>query len=301
MYKNKSIFFIICETPVHAGSGESIGYVDLPLQRDVVKEIPIIQPSGVKGSLRDFLEDIDKKNVEILFGPEDGSEYSSCISLTEAKILFFPIKSIFGLFGYITAPHIINEFFRFLKIINPEINNFPAIPNIPDNESLVTNKEQLILKKDEKVYLGEFVFDIKEVELKINNTDLFEYFKNLIFPDNEEYRYWKDNFTKRAVILSDNVFKDIVNLSTEKVTRNRVNDETGVVDEKGGGLWDEENLPSDTILYSALFVSDPYKENKLISNSKDGFDWLKQNLDKKRIQIGGHKTIGRGFVFVKFI
>jgi len=310
MFKSKSLFFILTETPVHAGAGESVGHVDLPLQRDVVKEIPIIQPSEIKGPLRDYLTNYLnlkqetenpnlKQKTEILFGPEEkGDEYSSCISFTEAKILFFPVKSIYGIFAYITSPLVLNEFFRLFHFIDEKIN-FSLNEILQYDTCYITNSNSIITNNN-KVYLGEFVFNVQQKDIKINDKDIFEFFKDIIFPDNEEYKYWKDNFPKRTIIVSDNMFKDLVNLSTEVVTRNRINDQTGVVDEEEGGLWDEENLPSDTILYSGLFVIDPYKKNEIIKDHKEGLDFLRKNLDKNRVQIGGHKTIGRGFIFINF-
>ncbi len=320
MFKETRIFFMIAETSIHAGSGESYGAVDLPLQRDVVKNLPIIQASGVKGSLRDYLEfclgnqenekkEVFKKNIEVLLGPEEGSEYSSSISITEAKVLFFPVKSLYGVFCYITSPMVLSEFFRnqYLienNIIINELNNL----FLRYDECIICKENDLISKNNE-VIINDYLLKVNDSRslnnLIINEEVLGEFFKNKIFPNNKEYEYWKNNFNKRVVIVNDNFFRDVVNLSTEIVTRNKINDDTGVVDDKAGGLWDEENLPSDTILYSTVFVSNPYynkenNKNDIIKKATDGIKFLIDNLNKKRIQIGGHKTIGKGFVFINF-
>ena len=99
MYKEKSLLFYLCQTGVHCGSGSSLEVIDLPIQREKHTNFPIFQGSTVKGTLRRFFEYKDRKNAELIFGPEkDGSEYASCISVTDAKILFFPVKSFKGVF-----------------------------------------------------------------------------------------------------------------------------------------------------------------------------------------------------------
>jgi CRISPR-associated protein Cmr4 len=297
MYDGRALMFMIAETSIHAGSGMSVGYVDLPLQRDVVREIPIIQSSGVKGALRDFFEEIDKKKTEIIFGPEDGSQYSSAISFSDAKLLFFPVKSLYGVFAYITCPMVINDFLRDIKNVDPKISyQIDILPT--DNMALTLDPN--IISLNNNIVLNDILFQ-KE---KINDNylrDLLNTLKNKIFPDNNEYRYWKENFLKRIAIVNDSVFRDFTLLSTEIVTRNKINDDTGVVDESGGGLWSEENLPQDSILYSLLFASKPYSnDNNGFSNGSEIINYIKEKLDKNRIQIGGHKTIGKGFVFINF-
>lgn len=298
MYDGKALLFMIAETPVHAGSGMSVGYVDLPLQRDVVKEIPIIQSSGVKGSLRDFFEDVDNKDiVEEIFGPEDGSQYSSAISVSDAKLLFFPVKSLYGVFAYITCPMILNDLVRDMKIINPNFSTNLDILAIPDNQALVMDEN--IISIDNKIVLNDLLFEKGNINNSLKNflLDL----KDKIFPNSDEYKYWKENFIKRLAVVNDAVFRDFTLLGTEIVTRNRINNETGVVDEEEGGLWDEENLPEDSILYTILHASKPYKDSPNFENGEKIIEHMKDKLNEKRFQIGGHKTIGRGFIFVKFL
>ena len=54
MFKEQGILFLYTETPLHAGSGTSVGTVDLPIQRERHTDYPLIQGSGIKGGLRDL-------------------------------------------------------------------------------------------------------------------------------------------------------------------------------------------------------------------------------------------------------
>lgn len=52
MFEAKALLYLYVETPLHAGSGTSLGVVDLPVQRERVTNYPMVQASGIKGKLR---------------------------------------------------------------------------------------------------------------------------------------------------------------------------------------------------------------------------------------------------------
>ena len=89
------------------------------------------------------------------------------------------------------------------------------------------------------------------------------------------------------VIVSDEIFRDLVTLTTEVVTRIKINPETGTVET--GGLWSEEYLPSDTLMYSLILIPCRNVQNEIMK------------YDKKILQIGGDETIGKGFARIKIV
>jgi CRISPR-associated protein Cmr4 len=52
MFQKSAMLYLYVETPLHAGSGTSLGVVDLPVQRERVTGYPLVQSSGIKGKLR---------------------------------------------------------------------------------------------------------------------------------------------------------------------------------------------------------------------------------------------------------
>ena len=52
MFEAAAMLYLYVETPLHAGSGSSVGVVDLPIQRERVTGYPLVQASGIKGKLR---------------------------------------------------------------------------------------------------------------------------------------------------------------------------------------------------------------------------------------------------------
>ena len=58
MFKKALPFFIHVITPLHAGTGQELGIVDLPIQRERHTGFPKIEASGLKGSIREVFEEL---------------------------------------------------------------------------------------------------------------------------------------------------------------------------------------------------------------------------------------------------
>ena len=121
MYKQKSTLFMLCETPLHAGSGDDLGIVDLPIQRERHTDFPKVESSSLKGALREAFEKADGKSndkehqvkIHRTFGfdekakfvdetkdlvGKDNTQYSGSLAFTDARLLLFPVKSMKGVF-----------------------------------------------------------------------------------------------------------------------------------------------------------------------------------------------------------
>jgi CRISPR-associated protein Cmr4 len=61
MFQQTKTLFLVCETPLHAGSGDSLGIVDLPIQRERHTQFPKIEASSLKGALREAFEQHPKR------------------------------------------------------------------------------------------------------------------------------------------------------------------------------------------------------------------------------------------------
>ena len=124
------VMYIYAETPIHPGSGTVIGgAVDLPIQRERHTEFPMIQGSSLKGVLRnapkgakkgsdialsDKCENCpDEEGNEIckicgqIFGTQEGM---GGISVTDARILAFPVRTLKGVFGWVTCPLVLSRY-----------------------------------------------------------------------------------------------------------------------------------------------------------------------------------------------
>ncbi|MEM1725039.1 MAG: type III-B CRISPR module RAMP protein Cmr4 [Thermoplasmata archaeon] len=314
MFKEKRILFLIAETPVHAGSGSEVGIVDLPIQRERYTDFPKIESSGLKGCIREVFESSsreievnskkisvnDKSCISLVFGPEGEEAHAGAMTITDARILLFPVKSLKGVFAWITCPMVLERFKKDLEFIG--ISRFDSI----DFGNLVnTLPKQTNLSISSKVVLEEFTFEVKENE---TTSEIAKWLADAVFPNDNTYDFWREKLKKDFVILSNDDFKHFVKTSTEVITRTKIDDLTGTV--ASGALWTEEYLPQDTVLYSLVMFTSPRVENdaqkgvfkadspqeeaKLVS------EFFEKGLPSV-IQIGGNQTIGKGFVRVNIL
>lgn len=322
MFKSAKPLFLIVETSLHAGSGSDLGIIDLPIQREKHTGYPKIEASGIKGAIREVfstqpdlktlelgwniasVEDDDyKEATNLAFGPDQGDLHAGALGFTDARLLLFPVKSVSGVFGWITCPAVLERFKQDLSICQPSIKfefSPPKGNQVPTDSDLIVN--------DNKIVLEEYTFEVQETD---DCKKLANWISNNCMPADDVYKYWQDKIQKSLVVLSNDDFCDFVSLSTEVIARIRINQETGTV--KKGALWYEEYLPSDSILYSLALTSPIFQES---DEDKGIFQLTEQEKAENRdesekvmefledglpsvIQLGGNATIGKGIVRTK--
>ena len=305
MFEKAAMLFLYCETPVHAGTGTSLSIVDLPIQRERITGLPIVQASSLKGVLRaETLSILKRKGeqnaeekVKVLFGPEpkpgQASEHAGCVSPHDARLLLFPIRSLVGVFAWATCPFVLERFKREMIAAGFQIGW--QVPN-PANrqQALVAESSEIIVEAT--VVLEEFAF---KAQPSAEAKNIAEWLVKNAFPQSEEYKPFRDWLPKRFVILPYDAFRDFTQLATEVIARIRLKPETKTVAE--GALWTEEHLPSETLLYAPVFVSKPLapNANELGLTDSDAVLQALRDLQLDRLQIGGDETVGRGIVKVR--
>jgi len=280
MYKEKSIVSFKIITPLHAGVGSGLGVIDLPIQREKHTNFPKIEASTLKGCFRNSFEnkansDEDKKKIHLAFGCDECDlkikEFAGALGFSDARILLFPIKSVKGIFAYVTCPYIINRF-------NSEISK-KVLSKV--NELIISKNSFLDLKNGD-ILLEEYAFNVTKSDKVKKLADEISKIVNI------------KNLEQRLVVLPDDEFTEFVSHSTEVITRNKINNETGTVDSKSGGLFTEEYLPAETVLYSLIFFGNSIEEFKDITPR----EWFIKNRADV-LQVGGNSTLGKGIVEVK--
>jgi len=314
MFKSVGALFLYTETPLHVGSGTSFGVADLPIQREKHTYFPIVQSSGLKGVMRQFIKESLYKNAEevinetlsIIFGPEGerASDHGGALSFSDARIVLFPVRSLNGVFTWITCPLALERFKRDMGLLGQQINW--QLPSDLKHGAL-TSENCVVLVDEDNIVLEEYTFKTS----KSDSVSAVAKFLSLsALPDDKEHSYWSEKLynetgnSSSLVILSDTDFADFVRLSTELITRTRIDHEKGTV--ASGALWTEEHLPMDSLLYCMLLCADP-KSNKTqppaeLANAEKILQFMKSKLTNKNlIQLGGDETVGRGLVKVRYM
>lgn len=289
MYAIKKAMFLKALTSIHAGSGSELGVIDLPIQRERHTGFPKIEASSLKGSLRDAVvrQEIPDETINQIFGVQgiDGSS-ASAVAFSDVRLLFFPVRSAKGVFALVTCPMVLQRFLEDMKLLG--VGKFDLQL---DSLALPTtaHKDTLVLEKN-KVLLEEYTYEIGEA----GNESFREFLKELpnLLPEPELAR---NELLNRAMIVSDDDFSDFVQMSTEVVTRIKIDSQTRTVDAKVGGLFNEEYLPTESMLYSMIFVTDSYQPSSERLTAKQIAEKLEKCVPSV-FQIGANLTLGKGFV-----
>lgn len=302
MFENTKLLYLYTETPLHVGSGSSVSWVDKPIQRESHTGHPVVQATGVKGALRDWAErketdgtpKFDKKKVDVVFGPETDSEkFGGSLATTDARILFFPVRSFKGVFAWITCPLVLKRLAReLMRAGEPELEKTvkELSTDILEDTAIVNKDCCPLLAGDNKLILEDYGFTAKPEEAV---GKLAEYLQSYL-PE-----IMRDRLTGSLVVVSDDTFNHFVEFSTEVVTRIKIDNESGTA--AGGGLWAQELLPTDTLLYSMVLATKPKKSGMGIETADGILGFLiGEVLNAKILQLGGDETVGRGLVRVSW-
>lgn len=281
------LWFMRALSPLHVGSGSEIGIVDLPIQREKHTQFPKIDSSSFKGALRShyYGKWEEQNKLYNVFGSDAGAKdgaQAGAISTSDCRTLLFPVKSMKGVFGYVTCPYVLDRFNREMAAYGLALRL--PVPDLSEGDVAVSSDKLLITRK---VVLEEFVYAAKQ------SSDVTELASRIA-----KYFDADPSITDRIIVVSDDEFKQFVELSTEVNARIRINEETGTVTD--GALFYEENVPVETLMYTLFHIG----ETKSIQDGKRehlGYpaERVKQELNQSFpnvLQVGGNATLGRGMM-----
>ena len=117
---------LLAETPIHPGSGQDTGFVDLPVARESATDYPVIVGSSLKGALRDRARQENLDDIEKIFGKHDNAGQ---LLVGDARLLLLPIRSLTRSYCWVTCPHLLERLRRDLgragssdqKVSNPSV------------------------------------------------------------------------------------------------------------------------------------------------------------------------------------
>lgn len=280
------VLFIHALTGLHPGSGTALGVVDLPVQRERHTQWPVIPGSSLKGVLRDALrEKLEKDNWYSVFGPEtsDAHEHAGALAVTDARILAFPVRSLRGVFAWVTCPAVLQRLNRDLALVG-----FPGLSGIPElgKEKAACHEKSPLLLEGNKMVLEEFEFTRAGAADSLAGWVAKHAAGD---PDTQ------DRIKTHLAVLHDDDFTHFVRHATEVSARIGLDYEQKTV--KDGALFYEEFLPPETLFYALTIADKGRRKGKSIS-ADSIYDLVHSNLPQL-LQIGGDETIGKGLCAVR--
>lgn len=286
---NTKLTFVHALSPLHAGTGQGVGVIDLPIAREKATGIPYLPGSSLKGTLRDLCMHTRKEDV---FGPSstNAGDYAGSAQFSDQRLLLLPIRSLKGTFAWVTSPYLLQRLIRDAKSIDGTIACPAAPPALTGKQFAVAKTScALLYLKKKKDGTGTIPTVILE-DLDLDSKSTFEadawaeWIGERVFGD-------KDSLKARLCIVSDDVLSFLLNTATEITARIKLEEKSKTV--ARGALWYEEALPAETIL-SGLLVATEVKAKKEVV-----FEVVDSVLNKhKTLQLGGKATVGRGVCVV---
>ncbi len=288
---NASLIIYNTLTPTHVGSGTELSYIDLPIQRETHTGFPKIEASTIKGCLRPILDNTNHDLDQLLGNPNHG-DYASAVSFTDARLLFFPVKSVSGVFAWITCPLALARFQKDCQQFIDEESPLLKWTALSDQGNLVSDAKSNLIISGNKIMLEDYLFTVK------SNEDFTQFISTFSerFPLSDDMQ---KRFSSHVVLLDDDDFAHFVKYATEVNTRIKINPQTGTVD--GTALFTEEFLPPESILYSLIFYDNAYKpQNAATETTPTAANVEASFLDKLKkvsiFQIGADRSLGKGLV-----
>jgi CRISPR-associated protein Cmr4 len=307
MPKNTRIYWLHALTPLHVGAGRGVGYIDLPILREKVTNLPLVPGSAVKGVLADYHNASEKEHREadhlkrMAFGISDPRDRgagesganSGSLVFTDARLVCLPVRSFYGTFAWCTSPMVLKRLRRDLdaagmnaKARPPSELKSPKSVHVPQGVSSAIHDETR----------GVFLEDLDlAAEPCPTATAWASELGTWLFGSSD----WSSTFAQRFAVVPDDIFNFLCETGTEVTARVRIDDDKKTV--AGGALWYEESLPAETILAGLVWCdrvfgkpngsAQPITEAKLLESYCSG---------EHALQIGGKATVGNGRMRCQF-
>lgn len=298
---NNMIMCMVAQTSIHAGSGQTLSVIDLPIQREGHTQHPVIFGSSLKGALRyrasqtvkendsnrDEQSNIDKETLVAVFGPDtegaQNNSHAGAVMVSDARLLLLPVRSLNGYFKWVTCPALLRRYNNDRSRAGATALDY-TLPVISNEQVLVA--DGMI----DTLFLEEFALTPQ------SNSSLDGWVKELASNTGID----EEALTAQLVIVSDDMFSYLAQNATQ-VNAHIALDENKTV--KKGALWYEETLPPETVMYSLLMCTDS-RNGKAELNSNEISQVLTEQIlpeNNRYLQVGGNETVGMGWFHVNFI
>jgi len=311
MSVSSKLYTIHCLSPVHVGTGQGVGAIELPIIRERSTQWPYIPGSSIKGVYRDHAKSRWRKEriwLEAAFGkaedrnsePEKGRTkeadldkgHAGALVWTDARVLAFPVASHYGTFAYVTCPLALQRLIRDSEasgIRLPELSWSWLDQELAKEEQVITLSDSKVAGSRVPDYPRMVMLDEFEFMQTDANDSLTSWLKDvsiLLFQDERSRHIWLE----RLVLVSDEAFQYLVTMCTEITPRIRISPDTKIVAD--GQLWKEEYLPAETLLYGIIWCDEPRGASSLLTS----LDLLSEFEGSSLLQIGANASVGKGRV-----
>lgn len=288
-----AILFLHAQTGLHPGSGTALGTVDLPVQRERHTQWPLIPGSAIKGVLRDLCrrQAGNDSDLFVVFGPEtsEADKHAGALAVTDARILLFPVRSLRGVFAWVTCPAVLQRASRDLALagLDGTVGTIRSLAN-RDEVAACPAQSPLLIPGENKFLLEEMEFE------RVEDFQVPDW-----LADATADPFSRQRVRTHTAVISDNDFGHFVQHATEIVARIGLDYERKTV--KQGALFYQEFLPAETIFYT-LVLANASRRDGHTKTAQEVLGYVTGKVSAGSVlQIGGDETIGKGFCTVNWL
>ncbi|NIA10430.1 MAG: type III-B CRISPR module RAMP protein Cmr4 [Nitrospiraceae bacterium] len=295
-------------TPLHCGTGQTTGAVDLPIARDSSTGFPVLPATTLKGVARFYCsrewdgKGIEKALVDKLFGPTvedvDGDEQAGekrpvsleagALIFSEGRLLAYPVRSLNRPFFHITCPLILDRLERDLEALKVDGGNNSLPETWRQEQEGIKRDKAYVAQKDyaqKALVLEDLVYGPEEVIEFSPLNELAKWLCRLLPEKDKKTRKYLET---GLVLIPDEDFADLMQRVIPvqphiKLVENKTSD----------NLWYAEALPSDCLFFAIITQRPGHKNhnNNPVEKMRNGFGYLEY------VQIGGNETVGNGLCY----
>lgn len=259
-----AIFGLLAETPIHPGSGRTMGVIDLPVAREATTDHPVIVGSSLKGALKDKLRSpAQEQRITALFGQAD---QAGELLVSDGRLLLLPVRCLTGAYRWVTCPYLLERFSR--DLTRAQAGPAFTLPELKGRRVLCEGEGDLFLEERQFEIVG------RPAKPLVNALE------QLI-----RHEQTRARLAGQLAILADDDFAWFARYGLTIQARNVLDQDT----KQSRNLWYEETLSPDTLLYALI-----------AARSEASLDELRGYIGADPyLQVGGNETVGQGWCVLR--
>ncbi|WP_233564943.1 type III-B CRISPR module RAMP protein Cmr4 [Micromonospora musae] len=300
------LLHLYAESPVHAGAADSLGVLDLPVQREATTRYPVIWGQSLKGALRQAALDAGLGDLVVpVFGApvrapgSDDAEIelsAGLLTVGDAQVVAMPVPTLRRTFAWVTSELALHRLAR--KYARLAVTGLPQPPRLAPGGGAAASE----------AWTG----DGRRARSEVLGPCLVE----LGAAPHPQLRHWAaqlatdvlgdadasaplaplgDKLREDLLAVGSDVMPMLLTECTEFVARVQLNADKTVQN----GPFHSEYLPTETILAASLSLRPMRSDGGL--TTADAVELLRDMLHDKLIQIGGDETIGKGLLWARLL
>lgn len=296
------LLYLYAESPVHAGAADSLGVLDLPIQREASTGYPVIWGQSLKGALRQAAEEHElwePERVIEVFGssvgePGDGGSddrrtTAGNLRVGDAQLVAMPVPTLRRTFAWVTSEIALSRLARKYRTLRAAPAAIPALPTVRTAGRGVSATSEWVHKGE---VLGPCVVPI-DADSEGRLGGWAARIAHDAIDGTDEFAPFATKLRSDLLLVDSEIMPVLLRDCTEQSVRVQLNEEKTVEN----GPFYSEYLPAETILVASLSLREYGREDKI----SDDLAALQFLFDGGLLQIGGDETLGKGLVWPRLL